>query len=126
MNKHMIRALCISFLFSLSTGFSAQSEMPAFSRDLQVDIAVNQVGFVPEAAKLCVVKQKSGAEAFKVIRTTDLTVVFSDSLTKRKGDFGTFLRGDFSAVKQPGTYYIEVKGANSSVTGGYDFQLKAQ
>ncbi len=57
MNKHLIMLLCISFLFPLYSTLAAQKANPAFSRDLQVDIAVNQVEYVPGAAKLCAVKQ---------------------------------------------------------------------
>ncbi len=41
-----------------------------FSRDLRVDVTVNQVGFAPGAAKTCVLKERT-ADRFDVIRTDD-------------------------------------------------------
>jgi hypothetical protein len=77
-----------------------------FPRDLRVDVTVNQIGFAPEAAKRCVLKAP-GPERFEVIRTTDQKVVFAGPLVASNGDFGRFLVGDFSAVKEVGTYYIQ-------------------
>ncbi|HSW00355.1 MAG TPA: cellulase N-terminal Ig-like domain-containing protein, partial [Sedimentisphaerales bacterium] len=71
-----------------------------FSRDVQVDVRVNQVGFGPGAAKFCVL-QEGPADRFEVIRTDDLKVVFSGPLVRSQGDFGSFARGDFSEVADP-------------------------
>lgn len=83
-----------------------------FSRDLRVDVMVNQVGFAPGAAKTCVLKE-STADRFEVIRTDDQKVVFSGPLARSQGDFGSFLRGDFSDVKDAGTYYIKAGRSRS-------------
>jgi hypothetical protein len=83
-----------------------------FSRDLQVDVRVNQVGFAPGAAKFCVLPE-GPADRFEVIRTDDLKVVFSGPLVRSQGDFGSFSRGDFSEVADPGTYYIKAGQSRS-------------
>jgi hypothetical protein len=90
----------------------ADQETASFSRDLHVDIAVNQVGFATEAAKQCVVKERS-AKVFEVIRTDTLAVVFSGPLVSSRGDFGMHWIGDFSQVKAPGTYIIQAGSARS-------------
>ena len=82
-------------------------------------MTVNQIGFAPEAAKQCVLKAP-GPETFEVIRTTDLKVVFSGPLAASNGDFGRFLVGDFSAVKEVGTYYIKAGPSRS-----YPFRIAA-
>jgi hypothetical protein len=83
-----------------------------FSRDLRVDVMVNQVGFAPDAAKMCVLKE-GPADRFQVIRTDDQRVVFSGPLVRSQGDFGSFLRGDLSEIKDAGTYYIQAGPSRS-------------
>jgi hypothetical protein len=91
----------------------------SFSRDLRVDVTVNQIGFAPEASKKCVLKGP-GAQRFDVIRTTDQKVVFSGPLAVSDGDFGRFLVGDFSSVKEVGTYYVRAGQSRS-----YPFRIAA-
>jgi hypothetical protein len=90
-----------------------------FSRDLRVDVTVNQIGFAPEASKRCVLKGP-GPERFEVIRTTDQKVVFAGPLAASDGDFGSFLVGDFSNVRGAGTYYIKAGQSRS-----YPFHIAA-
>jgi hypothetical protein len=100
--------LTLVVLLSLAGRMSGQT----FPRDLRVDVTMNQVGFMPEASKRCVLKDRT-AEQFEVIRTTDQKVAFSGPLVESKGDFGTFYVGDFSAVKDTGTYYIRAGQSRS-------------
>jgi len=90
-----------------------------FSRDLRVEVTMNQIGFAPGTAKRCVLKAP-GPERFEVIRASDRKVVFSGPLTVSDGDFGRFLVGDFSAVREPGTYCIQAGPARS-----YPFRIAA-
>ena len=83
-----------------------------FSRDLRVDATVNQIGFAPGAAKRCVLKAP-GPQQFEVIRTNDRKVVFSGPLAASNGDFGGFLVGDLSSVKEAGTYYVKAGTSRS-------------
>ncbi len=90
-----------------------------FSRDRRVDIWVNQIGFTPGGSKTCVLKD-GDADRFEVIRTNDRKVVLSGTLVQSDGDFGAFRVGDFSAVKEPGTYYIKAGESRS-----YPFRIAA-
>ncbi len=90
-----------------------------FPRDLRVDVILNQVGFAPGAAKKCVL-QAPGPDRFEVIRTTDQKVVFSGPLAASNGDFGSFLVGDFSTVRDIGTYCIKAGPSRS-----YPFRIAA-
>jgi len=107
-NPHRILIACGLMLSCLAAPLPGQT----FSRDWRMDITVNQVGFTPEAAKTCILKE-SGADRFDVIRTNDLKVVFSGPLKISQGDFGSFLLGDFSAVRDSGTYYIRAGQSRS-------------
>src|SRR5690349_10028192 len=97
------------WLSLLFVGFTlTSSSLPAqsFSRDLQVDVYVNQVGFVPDAHKRCVVPNDPGARQFQIIKLESQQVIFTGQLSEATGDFGHFLAGDFSSLKTTGTYCI--------------------
>ena len=83
-----------------------------FSRDLHVDIAVNQVGFIPSAHKKCVMPAQE-AEEFNVISLESGEILHKANLQISNGDFDIYGVGDFSAVDLPGTYYIESGGSRS-------------
>ena len=85
----------------LSLPFQAQR----LSRDYNVDVLVNQIGYMPGADKVCLVKGECDAP-FKVIDIQTQEVVLSGNWAPYSGDFGTWSRGDFSAVSRPGHYYI--------------------
>lgn len=97
-------------LIPLCLGVRASAQ--TFSRDLRVDIAVNQVGYPLGSSKQCVLEE-SEAKSFEVIRTDSLEVVLSAPLEKSRGDLGTFLVGDFSTVDEPGTYFIKAGESRS-------------
>jgi hypothetical protein len=90
----------------------ARASGQTFSRDVQVDVILNQVGFTPGASKQCLLEDCE-ANVFAVIRTEDPTKVFSAPLTKTEGDFGTFLVGDFSQLRETGTYYVKAGESRS-------------
>ena len=76
------------------------------SRDLYVDLLINQAGYLPNASKTCVTR---GTEkrTFNVINILTQQVVFSGILQPESGDFGTWLSGDFSSVTAEGHYYLK-------------------
>jgi len=76
------------------------------SRDLNVDLLINHLGYLPEAAKYCVTRGDTG-RIFEVIEAQTQKVVFSGKLTPKPGDFGSYLIGEFTNVKAEGTYYIK-------------------
>jgi len=114
----MRRPICFLFLVFVYAAGVVSGE--TFPRDLRVDVTVNQIGFAPETSKKCVLK-RTGPQRFEVIRTTDQKAVFSGPLVVSEGDFGTFLVGDFSSVKEAGTYYIRAGRSRS-----YPFRIAAQ
>lgn len=74
-------------------------------RDLDVKIAVNQLGYTPSAAKQCVIPDAI-VDAFEVVDTTSLKVAFSGDLTASNGDFGDCRIGNFTKLQHPGTYFV--------------------
>ena len=84
----------------------------AISRDLSVDVTMNQVGFLPGAQKTCVLAGE-GSSAFAVIRLESGEAGYRGALQASRGDLGAFRVGDFSALKDPGTYYVQTGGSRS-------------
>ncbi|MGC9329819.1 MAG: glycoside hydrolase family 9 protein, partial [Candidatus Hinthialibacter sp.] len=76
------------------------------SRDLNVDLLMNQAGYVPNAAKFCITKGNAERN-FDVIHIVSGRTVFSGSLKPNSGDFGDYLLGDFSSVAEAGRYYLK-------------------
>jgi hypothetical protein len=85
---------------------------PAIARDAQVDIAVNQVGFLPGAHKRCVLPD-ARAEDFAVTRLETGEVAYHGHLQTWDGDFGRSGSGDFSTLRDPGAYYIRAGQSRS-------------
>lgn len=89
------------FLFII---VAAQSQR--LTRDYNVDILTNQVGYTPAAGKQC--HLKTGHETkFEVIETTSGRIAFSGTLRPVTGDFGTYATADFTSLNKEGTYYIK-------------------
>lgn len=85
-------------------------------------VKINQVGYLTEAKKGVVVEGADSFTAFRVLETTSNSIVY-------EGDLGFVVvdnnsghrikRGDFSEVKSPGFYVVEVPGLGRS----YPFQI---
>lgn len=82
------------------------------SRDQNVDILVNQLGYTPNAGKTLVTKGKRTGK-FQVINTLTQEVIFSGKFKPSGGDFGDYSTGDFSTVIQEGKYYIKADTVRS-------------
>ncbi|MBS0000820.1 MAG: glycoside hydrolase family 9 protein [Cyclobacteriaceae bacterium] len=100
-----------TIILLMSSGFPllmncTPAKAQRISRDLNVDILVNQAGYHPGSGKICVVKGESGGD-FEVIHTESNEVVFTGQFKPSPGDFGNYLTGDFTAVIQQGHYYIK-------------------
>lgn len=95
---------CICFL--LITAGLLESSGQRISRDMNVDLLVNQVGYVPHAGKTFVTKGIRSAE-FEVINTVTREVVFTGTMRPAPGDFGEYSTGNFSSVTREGHYYIK-------------------
>ncbi len=81
-------------------------------------IKVNQIGFLPESAKLALIPD-GAATQFKVIQAGSDTEVFSGELTaaaRWEPANESVKLADFSSVKAPGDYKIRVEGLPDSYT----------
>lgn len=99
-----VRALSI-FLIVLILGISDLNGQ-RLSRDLNVGLLVNQVGYVPASGKTFVTKGLLTGK-FDVINLETQKVVYSGNMKPAKGDFGEYSTGDFSTITTEGHYYIK-------------------
>lgn len=84
-------------------------------------VHVDQLGYRPEDKKLVMVSGQGGS--FRVIDVETEEVVYSGKLKSAKPDPASgeiVFYGDFSAIKEPGTYYISVPYFGES----YSFEIK--
>jgi len=105
LNLMSMRVLILSFLILIS-GRTFKLPGQRLTRDLNVDLLVNQVGYVPGAAKVFVTKGIR-TERFEVINTVTQEVVYAGTMKSNPGDFGDYSTGDFSSVIREGHYYIK-------------------
>lgn len=82
-------------------------EQTTFPRDLQVNVLINQIGYLPRSSKKVVVTAPEHTK-FHVIQIESGNEVLCENLSTSKCDFGNFAVGDFSKITTPGTYYIKV------------------
>jgi hypothetical protein len=92
--------------FVLFAGGTFNLNGQRLSRDLNVDLLVNQVGYVPHAGKTFVTKGIRNGK-FEVINLETQKVVYSGVIKPNPGDFGEYSTGDFSSLTQEGHYYIK-------------------
>jgi hypothetical protein len=92
-----------AFLMALLLALPAGAQR--ISRDLNVDLLVNQAGYLPGASKRSVT---AGAVArpFEVICLETGTTEFRGQYRPVSCEFGTYLQADFSALTREGHYYI--------------------
>jgi hypothetical protein len=76
------------------------------SRDLNVDLLVNQVGYVPNAGKTVITKG-SAERKFEIVNLENQQVVYEGNFKSNSCDFGEYSVGDFSSLTQEGYYYIK-------------------
>src|ERR1035441_3760915 len=94
----------------------------AFAAQPTLEIKVDQAGYLPDAPKLAMVAGKEPAATFTLRRTADSSVALRGKLELPAEDPDTGDRvqtADFSAVKQRGSYYLEVPGIGRS----WDFTI---
>ncbi|HET9485864.1 MAG TPA: glycoside hydrolase family 9 protein, partial [Chryseosolibacter sp.] len=82
------------------------SKAQRLSRDLNVDLLVNQVGYLPQSGKLCVVRGITNKK-FDVIDLQTQKIVYTGVLKPGAADFGEYAVGDFSELEQEGHYYLK-------------------
>ncbi len=99
----------IRFLLTVFVAVSCVAQTP------QANIELDQVGYLPGAAKLAVVT--APAEKFAVKRVGDNATVLEGKLSAAVADKDTgdkVQSADFSRLKAPGSYYLEVAGVGRS------------
>lgn len=78
-------------------------------------IRLNTIGYLPDAQKQASIARS--ADSFTVVRAADHAVIYSGTVGSRalNPDTGEQLSvADFSSVRQPGQYVLEVKGVGTS------------
>lgn len=86
-------------------------------------IKVDQVGYLPDDAKVAIVASSQPAKSFSVKRSSDGKVLYQGQLGAPILDPDTGDRVqemDFSSFKAPGRYYIDVSGVGRS----WDFEIR--
>ncbi|MCB0667638.1 MAG: glycoside hydrolase family 9 protein [Saprospiraceae bacterium] len=114
----MIPILFVVALFLSLTVATVDAQR--LSRDLNVEVLINQAGYLPQAEKICLLKGLN-EYTFQVIDTETGEIRFQGKMTQNSGDFGAYARGDFSALSTPGNYYIEADTFRS-----YPFEISPQ
>ncbi len=105
LNPFSIRMLVLLFLILIEGG-NLELKAQRLSRDLNVDLLVNQVGYMPQAGKTFVTKGKINGK-YEVINLETQKAVYTGILQPNPGDFGEYSVGDFSALTQEGHYYVK-------------------
>jgi hypothetical protein len=93
-------------LIVLISGGAVELTGQRLSRDMNVELLVNHVGFVPESGKTVVTRGLRNS-MFEVINTSTHEVVYTGSFKPNPGDFGEYSTGDFSSVTKEGHYYLK-------------------
>lgn len=103
--KHI--KLHVAYIILIMAALNA-GEMSAqkISRDLNIDLLINQAGYTPAASKTVITKGIVSAR-FQVVDIPSMKVVHTGTFSPAKGDFGDYSSGDFSGVTKEGHYYIK-------------------
>jgi len=96
--------LVLAWIFITLTA-STRLHAQRLTRDYNVDLLVNQAGYLSNAPKTVVVKG-TFSRSFDVVDVTTQKVVFTGNFNPKAGDFGIFSTGEFSDVSTNGVYYI--------------------
>ncbi len=78
--------ILVLFLILLIVGGSLELKAQRLSRDLDLDLSVNQVGYMPHAGKTCIANGKI-KQKFEVINIETQQVVFTGVLQPKSCDF---------------------------------------
>jgi len=111
-------SICVlAITFIVISGVKVELNAQRLSRDQHVDLLLNQVGYMPGAGKFCTAKGEIKRN-FDIINLETQEVVYSGILLPTSGDFGNYLTGDFSDLRQEGHYYIK-----SDTLRSYPFEI---
>jgi endoglucanase len=104
-----------SFASSFATALIIAA-VPLAARADNSDVRVSSIGYPTARAKH--VSVVTGAMNDFIVRRTDTTVAFTGTLSAPAADPGTgdtVAQGDFSALTETGTFYVDVPGVGRSV-----------
>ena len=93
----------IVFLLNLAGYDFLQAQR--LSRDQEIGLLTNQIGYLPSSTKTCLM-QGTEKRDFEVVEIPSGHVVYKGTLVPRPGDFGTYASADFSTVVKEGRYYL--------------------
>lgn len=105
------------FTFSTFPEGSHSLKAQRLARDLNVELLVNQAGYLPVSGKTIVTKGRI-SEPFEVINLESQEVVYTGVLKPYAGDFGAYSVGDFSGLSREGYYYVK-----SDTLRSYPFEI---
>lgn len=109
---HLLSILWLGIIFLLAT-----ARTPHAPDSKSVEIKVDQVGYLPTSEKLAMVT--APATSFEVKRVSNHEIVFKGELNApvHDSDTGDSVQiADFSKLKEPGTYYLDVPDVGQSWT----------
>src|ERR1035438_4227506 len=89
----------------------------AFAAEATLEIKVDQAGYLPAAPKIAVVAAQKPATEFLVRRSVGDAVAWRGKLSASRpdADSGDAVQlANFSALSEPGRYYLEVPGVGRS------------
>ncbi|MBA2561543.1 MAG: glycoside hydrolase family 9 protein [Chitinophagaceae bacterium] len=75
------------------------------SRDQEIVLLTNQVGYLPSSTKTCLMRGSEKRD-FEVVEITSGRVAYRGTFIPRQGDFGTYATADFSKLVKEGRYYL--------------------
>lgn len=104
MKRQTFKYLVLAFTFLIASTHN-ESMGQRLSRDQNVELLINHVGYVPESGKT-IVTRGSRTGKFEVISTASQEVVFTGTFKSSPGDFGNYSVGDFSSLLKEGHYYV--------------------
>jgi endoglucanase len=111
-------ALCLLGFLLFPAALVRAADSPSLA------IKVDQVGYPLDGPKVALVS--SAAETFEIRRASDNDVVFHGKLTAAASDANTgdqVQAADFSKLRKPGTYYVEIPGVGRSWTFTVDHNV---
>jgi endoglucanase len=117
------RSFFFAFVIFLFLAFAAAPV--ALGQGATTDIKVDQVGYLPAAPKIAFITSSAVTpRSFSVKRTSDNRVAFEGKLGVAAHDSNTgddVQAADFSTLREPGRYYIDVPGLGRS----WNFSIEA-
>ena len=102
--KCKVVLVCLLTMLCINPGNQLVAQR--LSRELNVDLLINQAGYTPGATKI-VIAPGNLKRKFEVIELESQQVMFEREFEPEEGDFGSYSTGDFSEFSQEGYYYLK-------------------